>query len=302
MKNYKIFLSTVVGVGLMLASFASLADNDRQGVVTLVSLVGRAAYSLDGGHTWIPAVIGKELSPGALIRTEDKSMLSVLIGESMADKNIQMLQTMNRHAPAPNLPPQIEKNIIVLRPNSILGVDKLVVPDTDPTVVSDCELDLKKGKLYASVKKVSPSSEYLVKVPNGVAAVRGTEFLLSADGNGGDLCQVISGTVWLSITVLDSNGNPIMGPNGSPAAPVQFSIGAGEEINISPALLSSLAQAMSQPGGASPSTIDQIVNAATAPIPPQTLSTLASSGQPVLNNPIITVTGGNNLPTDVSAH
>jgi hypothetical protein len=69
--------------------------------------------------------------------------------------------------------------------------------------VSDTELDLQSGRIFASVKKLSNESKYFVKIPNGIAGVRGTLFGLGAD----DWCGVIKNTVWLSIT--DKNGNPI---------------------------------------------------------------------------------------------
>lgn len=238
MKNYKLFLSTLAGVALLFASFAAQAD-DKAGVVTLIRLVGNAVYSLDGGHTWIPAVVGKDFQPGTIIRTEDKSLADLLIGQSLPDRNVRELLINARHNPAPNLVPVGEKNIVRLQPNTILGVDKLTIPDNDPTLVSDCELNLKKGRILASVRKVSPSSEYLVKIPNGVAAVRGTQFALGVDGPDVS-CQVVNGTVWISITLVDANGNPLNDSSGNPLPAVQVSITPGQGFDLTPALISSL--------------------------------------------------------------
>ena len=54
--------------------------------------------------------------------------------------------------------------------------------DTGADTVSDTELDLKKGKIFASVRKLSGASQYIVKLPTGVAGVRGTLFSISVDG------------------------------------------------------------------------------------------------------------------------
>jgi hypothetical protein len=220
---------------------------DKTGVVTLVRLTGRAAYSIDGGRTWIPAVVGKEFKPGTLIRTEDKALADLLIGESLPERNLAVmnLNTRDQYYGARNLagrnsPPIIDKNTVRLQPNTILGVDKLVIPDQDPTVISDCELDLKKGKIFASVKKVSPSSEYMVKVPNGVAAVRGTTLSLSVEGADVN-CQVSSGTVWMSITMVNgTSGAPMTDGNGNPLPPVQISIPSGSGFSLTPAVLSTI--------------------------------------------------------------
>jgi len=144
-----------------------------------------------------------------------------------------------------------------MRPNTTLGIDKLTVPDSDPTVISDCQLDLKKGKILASVKKVSPSSEYLIKIPNGVAAVRGTQLILSTDGtSGGTTCGVISGTVWLSFVITDANGNPVLGPDGQPLAPIQITLTPGQSFGLTGALLESLIQDVNgAPPGVSAATL-----------------------------------------------
>jgi len=66
--------------------------------------------------------------------------------------------------------------------------------------VSDTELNLKEGKIYASVKKITGASQYLIKLPNGIAGVRGTLFSISADGTiacfesqGGGVVDVVLG-------------------------------------------------------------------------------------------------------------
>lgn len=257
MKNYKTLLSALVGAALIFVNYAASADEDRAGVATLVRLVGNAVYSVDGGHVWIPAVVGKDFQPGTLIRTEDKSLADLLIGQSLPDRNVRELGINTRHNPARNLIPVGEKNMVRLQPNTILGVDKLTVPEGNPTVISDCELDLKKGRILASVRKVSPSSEYLVKIPNGVAAVRGTQFGLSVEGPNVS-CQVVDGTVWLSLTLVDANGNPLLDANGNPLAPVQISINPGQEFNLTPALMSSLNNLVA-PGGTTVQNVQSLV-------------------------------------------
>jgi hypothetical protein len=58
--------------------------------------------------------------------------------------------------------------------NSSFGIDKMVVTETGDGVITDTELDLKKGHIIGSVKKMIAGSRYEVKYPNGVAGIRGS--------------------------------------------------------------------------------------------------------------------------------
>ena len=263
MKNYKFLFAAVLSGAIMLLNLAALAD-DRAGVVTVVRIQGTAQYSIDGGTTWIPALAGKSLQAGSLIRSGDRSIIDILVGQNQADVNVRVLKTDVSRNPAPNILPQREVNMIRLRPNTTFGIDKLTVPDSDPTSVSGAEFNLKKGSIFASVRKVSPSSEYFIKIPNGVAAVRGTQFELSSDGSGSS-CSVVNGTVWLSFTVTDANGNPVNGPDGNPLPPVQISINPGQSFNLTGALVSQLTATIQQATGTSlQSLINQISTLATS--------------------------------------
>ena len=263
MKNYKFLFAAVLSGAIMLLNLAALAD-DRAGVVTVVRIQGTAQYSIDGGTTWIPALAGKSLQAGSLIRSGDRSIIDILVGQNQADVNVRVLKTDASRNPAPNILPQREVNMIRLRPNTTFGIDKLTVPDSDPTSVSGAEFNLKKGSIFASVRKVSPSSEYFIKIPNGVAAVRGTQFELSSDGSGSS-CSVVNGTVWLSFTVTDANGNPVNGPDGNPLPPVQISINPGQSFNLTGALVSQLTATIQQATGTSlQSLINQISTLATS--------------------------------------
>jgi hypothetical protein len=79
--------------------------------------------------------------------------------------------------------------------DTMLAIDKLTVSDTGVDTVSDTELDLRQGRIYCSVKKLSGASQYLIKIPNGIAGVRGTLFYIDATGE----CGVLRNSVVLSI-------------------------------------------------------------------------------------------------------
>jgi hypothetical protein len=285
MKNYKLLISAVACGIVMLCSFVASADSDKSGVVTVVRLRGTAEYSLDGGNTWIPVVLGKSLQAGSLLKSDDNSIVDILVGKSIAEEKVELMKYNTRSNPARNIIPQAEKNMIRLRPNTILGIDKLVVPDSDPNVISDAQLDLKKGRIFASVKKVSPSSEYLVKIPNGVAAVRGTQFELSTS-DGGSSCAVASGTVWISFTITDKNGNPVLGSDGKPFPAVQVTLNPGQSFNLDQSMLDSLRKKLSQSSttGTAGTLSDADLQALVT-----TLTSLATSGITSLDTSEITI-------------
>ena len=66
--------------------------------------------------------------------------------------------------------------------NTLLGIDKLTVTQTGADVVTETQLDLKAGHIFGMVKKMSAASKYEVKIPNGVAGIRGTVYDISAEG------------------------------------------------------------------------------------------------------------------------
>lgn len=232
MKNFKNVLAATAFLGLVAGfTFSASAQNDKQGFATVIRIEGACSYSLGDGN-WHPLVPGKYLPPGASIRTGDNGVVDMILG-----KAIQLPQAKwapERISQAPDAPvrglitykPSAEQNMIRLTPNTVLAIDKLNITDTGADTVNDTELDLKQGKIFASVKKLNGASQYIVKIPNGVAGVRGTWFSISANGsvsvyeskNGG---LVLSLTInGITKTYLVSEGqflDPFNG-NGTPGA------------------------------------------------------------------------------------
>jgi hypothetical protein len=187
MKNLKTTFITIT-LGVLAASLSSLqAQQSKPGFATAIRTQGAVTYSLGDGK-WYPLVPGKYLPPGSSIHTGDNGTVDIILGKSV--ELPQAKWTPDRISQAPDAPvrgmvtykPSAEQNMVRLIPNTTLQIDRLNTTDTGADTVSDTELDLKEGKIYASVKKLSGASQYLVKIPNGVAGVRGTWFSLGADG------------------------------------------------------------------------------------------------------------------------
>jgi hypothetical protein len=86
--------------------------------------------------------------------------------------------------------------------NTVLAVDKLTVSDTGADTVGDTELNLRSGQIFFNVKKMSATSKYTIKIPNGVAGIRGSSGGLNAEGG----MEMSNGTGIISII---KNGIPV---------------------------------------------------------------------------------------------
>ncbi len=195
-----IYSTVMCGTMLVLAVAAS-AQNLKPGVATIVRVQGEARYSLGDGN-WHPLAVGKILCAGSVIETRHGATVDMVLG-----KTVEMPQAApwpDRIGPAPDAnirglidyKPAVEQNMVRMTGDTMLAIDKLTVSDTGFDTVSDTELDLKQGRIFCSVKKLSAASQYLIKSPNGIAGVRGTLFGIDASG----WCAVLKNSVLLAIT------------------------------------------------------------------------------------------------------
>jgi hypothetical protein len=177
-----ILCATIAGVA------ASASAQDKEGFVTALRVKGQVSYSLGPNQPQYPLVAGKFLDPGSIIYTKEDGIADLVVGKTVELPQATEGPTTISEATDSavrgyvSYKPSVDQNSIRLMPNSTLAIDKLTVSDTGSDTVSDTELDLQKGKIFASVHKLSGASQYIIKLPNGVAGVRGTMFSLSADG------------------------------------------------------------------------------------------------------------------------
>jgi hypothetical protein len=192
MKNNRKFawsaLTSLMATGMVLAAAQAGAESIPQ-VVQVVKVEGNAQYSTDG-HTWQTLHQGDILKPGAVIRTAEKSIVDVVLGEEgTAGGNFKGPNLLNMPnagggggagagggggGGAGGASDTEKANIVRIFQSTVLGVDKLTVERTGVDEVSDTQLDLRAGQIMANVKKLSAQSKYEIKVPNGVAGIRGS--------------------------------------------------------------------------------------------------------------------------------
>jgi hypothetical protein len=216
MKKLQTLLAIAMG-GVLLTGISASAQPAKPGYATVVRVRGTASYSLDGGAHKYPLVAGKYLNPGATIYTSADGVVDVILG-----KAIDMPQaswTPERISLSVDSPvrgmtsykPSAEQNAIRVMYNSQLVIDKLTTTSSGADTVSDTELDLKAGTIYASVKKLNPAAQYLVKTPTGIAGVRGTQFSISLNPDGSIASVAVYKTLnddGLVLAITPAGGTP----------------------------------------------------------------------------------------------
>ena len=192
MKKFQALFATIMcGLVLGIAINAG-AQANQAGFATAVRVEGIVNYSL-GDDQWQPLVAGKILPVGAIVRTGHNGVTDLVLGKDIQlPIKAQQITSSPAH-PAyspdskvtsiPSSPPAAEQNVVRLTPETTLAIDKLNVIDTGADTVSDTELDLQKGKIFASVKKLNGASTYYIKLPSGIAGVRGTQFSVDVAGS-----------------------------------------------------------------------------------------------------------------------
>ena len=195
MKETRRLLSSLIACGVALAMVSTLAAQSAdQAGAKVVRLKGGARCKI-GNAEWQPLKLGDVVRAGTVIQTAGGSRVDLVLGDASAPVARPVTSNMISYQTT------AEQNIVRIWENTLLGVDKLTETHTGADVVSETQLDLKAGHITGSVKKMSAASKYEVKLPNGVAGIRGTIYDISVEG----LIKVLTGSVVLAY----------VGPDGS---------------------------------------------------------------------------------------
>ena len=117
---------------------------------------GTATYSV-GGAPGQPLKVGLVLGTGTTIKTGPDSTVDLFLGNSAG--------------------------VIRVADRSTLSLDKLALTDTGADTAVEVQLNLPDGQLFFNVNKLSQASRYEIKVPNGVAGIRGTKGSARSDAS-----------------------------------------------------------------------------------------------------------------------
>jgi hypothetical protein len=181
------FIKGLVACGVVLAMTSTLsAQTVKEGSAKVVRIKGDARWFPDGNNSQMhPLKVGDVLRAGSTIQTSrDKgAYVDLILGEGGGGAVTAAPSTASDPFAAPMAyKPTAEQNIVRVKEDSVLGIDKLTSTDTGADVVTDTQLDLRRGRIFGNVKKMSAASKYEVKIPNGVAGIRGTTYEISSEG------------------------------------------------------------------------------------------------------------------------
>src|SRR5207244_11213389 len=145
-------------------------------------------------NVWLPLKPGAILKPGTVIQTADEgSLVDLALGDSAAP-TASVRPVIADASSSRSYAPTTEQNMVRLFENSVLAIDKLTSVETGADMVTETQLDLQRGRLFGNVKKMSGASKYDVKLPNGVAGIRGTIYTVNAQG----VVQVLVGSAGIA--------------------------------------------------------------------------------------------------------
>lgn len=203
MKQTRRMISWLVACTLAVVMVANASAKERTGTVARVK--GAARYST-GNNVWQPLKVGTILKSGTLVQTAASSYVDVVLGEFEATAPRAIAGGASGAGGAGGggaYQPKAEQDMVRIQEDTLLAFDKLSVTDTGADEVTDTQLDLRSGRIFGTVKKLTATSRYEIKLPNGVAGVRGTIYKISSDG----VVQVLTGSVVISWVAPD--GTPM---------------------------------------------------------------------------------------------
>jgi hypothetical protein len=223
------FLSGAVALAVVALATVASAEDVRQ-VVTVAKIEGQARFSVDNKN-WKTLHRGDVLKPGSVIQTAEASTVDIMMGEPASTQqglkapppvSLNGINTLGNPPVGASDGSSSKANLVRIFPSSVLAIDKLVLQKTGADDVSETQLDLRAGQILGNVKKLSAASRYEVKIPNGVAGIRGTVYMVSATG----VVYVLEGQVIISYVnasgqlvtatvTAGNNFNPFQGSNGT---------------------------------------------------------------------------------------
>src|SRR6266850_3092434 len=233
--NAKNFVKGLIGCVISLAMvYAAAAQNMMPTKARVVRKNGTARFTT-GNSVWQPVKVGDVFGAGTIIQTDQAkdSYVDLVLG----DGNAPIAGSVGGPEIAPitatvaSYQPRSEQNIVRIWANSALGIDNLNSMQTGADTVTDTQLDLRSGHIFGTVKKMSASSKYEIKIPNGVAGIRGTCYDLWASG----LFRIGNGSGVISLIGTDNQPNTKVVPGG-----YEFNPSTGELAPLPPDVLRSL--------------------------------------------------------------
>jgi FecR-like protein len=175
-------LKLIVGFAV-LGLAANLRAQTTPGKAVVRALKGSSTFSTAGSAP-APLKVNSVLYSGTTIKTGRDSQVDLFLGNSAG--------------------------LVRVTENTTLSLDKLAFTETGADTVVEVQLNLPDGTILGNVNKLSAASKYEVKVPNGVAGIRGTQFRINSSA----YVVLLNGS--LIMVYVPSGGNPTPYPLFAP--------------------------------------------------------------------------------------
>ena len=171
----KLCVLTCLVVCVANSVIADLANVSR-GVVTILGCVGDVRLS-DDGKNWKVIQEGSELSEGTHLRTGPGGTADLML--------------------------QYNGSLFRVTGDSELRVESLRRNDTGVEIITETKLHMLRGSLIGSQRKLHRPSVLEIATPSGKAIIRGTEYVVNAQG----AVTVLSGSVEVIYNLPGNQGS-----------------------------------------------------------------------------------------------
>ena len=180
------YVALASALAVLLVAF-TLHAQTQPGKAEVRAIKGSATYSVAGKPAELLKV-NTILGSGTTIKTGSGSTVDLFLGKSAGSVRISE--------------------------NTTVALDKLALTDTGADRVIEVQMNLPEGTVFGDVKKLSPASKYEIKMPSGVAGIRGTRFRCSSINSTPYIVLVDGGPLIFVYVPVGGNPTPftLVGP------------------------------------------------------------------------------------------
>jgi hypothetical protein len=172
-----VLLMGMTFVGLGVAGPGSTASQNSASQGMLVSACSGQVDTTDASGRWTPVTPGTVLAEGSVLRTASNASADLLL--------------------------QYNGSVFRLISASELRIEKLHRADTGIGMITDTHLKVIRGELIGSQRKLHKPSILQIDTPQGQAFIRGTEYVVNAQG----AVSVLSGSVEVNYNQPGNQGS-----------------------------------------------------------------------------------------------
>jgi len=174
MKQTRSVINSLLVCGVAFAMVSTLSAQTTKDQVAKVIRVGGAARCQVPGGGWQDLHAGTVILPGSVIQSGigGGSYVDVALGSGGgARSSFGSPDYAKIVSPIVGYRVPTKQTVLHLYANTVLGLDKLLASQTGASIVTETEIDLRKGHVLGDVKRQSTGSEFRIRYPKGVATV-----------------------------------------------------------------------------------------------------------------------------------